>query len=168
MVKTHPRVKAFLDEAGRARVTEAVDRAEHTAGVEFRVAILQSAEPDLTKLARRVYRRLNIARARRRHGILFLILPVRRKLVLFGDDEANRVLAKAGWQEAQEVATIAFKEGRNAEGIADVLDLLSEKLTRHFPPLKGKAAEADELPDEPVQLEASPKRRKAKASPKDE
>lgn len=156
MVKSHPQVAAFLDEAGRAQVTKAVDRAEHTAAVEFRVAILQSAEPHLMKLARRVYQRLKIAHAQKRHGILFLILPVRRKLVLFGNEEVNRALAEEGWQKANAVATAAFKQGRNAEGIVAALDILAQKLARHFPPLTGEAAKADELPDEPVRLESLP------------
>ena len=154
MVKTHPKVHAFLDEVGRAQVTKAVRQAEEVAAVEFRVAILQSAEPDLMKLAQRVYRRLNVARAQKRHGVLFLILPVRQKLVLFGDKEVNAVLAEEGWQNANEAAVTKFKDRRNAEGIVAALDILAQKLARHFPPLTGEAATSDELPDTPVRLQS--------------
>lgn len=149
MVKHHPKVKTFLSDEDKRAVTDAINSAEARVGVEFRVAVAHSRQRDLFKLARNVYGKLQIGKAKNRPGVLLLILPARRVFILFGSEETSKALTNVGWERARDGIVSSFREGRHAYGIRVALSSLAEDLSMHFPP---RPDLPEELPDQPVEM----------------
>jgi uncharacterized membrane protein len=58
-------------------------------------------------------------------------------------------VSPAQWQEIVQGMSAAFRAGRYEEGLKQAVDAVTALLVRHFPAAAG-AANANELPDEPV------------------
>jgi uncharacterized membrane protein len=125
-------------------VEEAIRRAERRCGVELRVSIagLFWGSPD--ELARRAFARLGMAATRRRNGLLVLVAPWHRKVVVHADEGIMARVDASLWSNAVATLTGAFRDGQFTEGLVAALDGLGAALAPHFPPLPGAA---NELPD---------------------
>jgi uncharacterized membrane protein len=126
------------------QVEEAIRRAERHCGVELRVSIagLFWGSPD--QLARRAFERLGMTATRRRNGLLVLVAPWHRKVVVYADEGIMARVDASLWSNAVATLTGAFRGGQFTEGLVAALEGLATALAPHFPPVPGAA---NELPD---------------------
>jgi uncharacterized membrane protein len=127
-----------------AQVEEAIRQAERRCAVELRVSIagLFWGNPD--RLARQAFQRLGMAATSRRNGLLVLIAPWHRKVVIHADEGITARVDASLWSSAIAGLTAAFHDGRFTEGLVAALDGLATALAPHFPPVAGTA---NELPN---------------------
>lgn len=67
------------------RVRQAIEEAETQTSGEIRVSLSRHFRGNLRRTAERAFARLGMHRTRERNGILFFIVPSRRRFVIFGD-----------------------------------------------------------------------------------
>ncbi|MBI3182096.1 MAG: TPM domain-containing protein [Myxococcales bacterium] len=126
-----------------ARVEEAICRAEGRSTGELRVSVAPFFWGRVRHSAERAFARLGMERTRERNGVLFFLVPSRRKLVVLGDIGVHAKVGQAFWDEVVEAVSARFKEGDFTGGLLEGIDRVGRKLAKHFPP---KAKDIDELP----------------------
>ncbi|HEX4944955.1 MAG TPA: TPM domain-containing protein [Usitatibacteraceae bacterium] len=82
-------------------------------------------------------------------GVLVYVLLADRKVEIVADRGISARVAQAEWQAICASMQEAFRAGRFAEGAVEGVTAISALLERHFP---AEAANANELPDQPVML----------------
>src|SRR5689334_17924365 len=80
-----------------AEVEEAIRQAERRCAVEVRVSITGLFWGPPEALARRAFQRLGMAGTRRRNGLLVLIAPWHRRVVIHADEGITARVAPALW-----------------------------------------------------------------------
>jgi uncharacterized membrane protein YgcG len=138
---TRRRLLASLD---TARVERGIRAAESACAIELRVSIAGLFWGDPEKLARRVFARLGMAATSRRNGVLVLIAPWRRKVVIFADAGITAKVSPALWSGTVAGITSAFAAGQFTEGLVQALADLAHALAPHFPPEQRR----NELPEQ--------------------
>jgi uncharacterized membrane protein len=138
---TRRRLLAQLD---RARVETAIAEAERSSTGEIRVSIAGLFWGPSRWLARRAFSRLGMHRTRDRNGVLLLVLPWRRQLVVLGDEGIDRRVPAGFWRQVVADAAIQLRAGRFTEGLCGAVAAVGGALAREFPVGTGEA-NADEL-----------------------
>ena len=116
---TRRRLLAQLD---RARVEAAIAEAEQRSTGEIRVSIAGLFWGPSRWLAERAFGRLGMAETRDRNGVLLLVLPWRRQLVILGDQGIDGRVPAGFWQQVVADAAIQLRAGRFTEGLCGAVD----------------------------------------------
>ncbi len=138
---TRRRLLALLD---KKRVEAAIADVEAACAIELRISIAGLFWGESESMARRAFDRLQMGAARGRNGILVLLAPWRRKVVVFADEGITAKVEAALWSGAVSTITAAFHEGNFTDGLVVALADLARALAPHFPPV----ARSNELPDQ--------------------
>ncbi len=136
--------RRFLARLDAPRVEEAIRRAEQVCAIEVRVSIAGLFWGDPQGVAEKAFRRLGMARTAGRNGILLLIVPWRRRVVVVADDGITSKIERPFWRGVVETVTEAFRSARYTEGLVEAIDGLGRSLAPFFPPRPG---DVNELPD---------------------
>jgi uncharacterized membrane protein len=126
------------------RVEEAIRRAERASAIELRISIAGLYWGNAQRLAEKAFQRLGMAATAQRTGILLLLLPWRRRVVVVADAGITAKVGPGLWSGLVEQLTAAFKAGRYTEGLVAAVDALAQQLAPLFPPRPG---DVNELPD---------------------
>jgi len=135
------------------KVEDALRAAEAKCSGELRVSVAPFFWGDIRRAAEKAFVRLDMTATRERNGVLFFVVPARRRLVLLGDAGAHERVGQAFWNTVAAAVTGRFRAGDFTGGLVLGIDLVGAELARHFPS-KG-AADVNELPDQ-VDFGASP------------
>jgi uncharacterized membrane protein len=138
---TRRRLLAQLD---AARVEQAIRDAERACAIELRVSIAGLFWGDPQRVAEKAFQRLGMRATAGRNGVLLLVAPWRRKVVVIAD---QGIISKADptlWSAVVDKVTAAFQQGHYTEGVLGAVDTLARHLAPLFPPLPG---DVNELPD---------------------
>ena len=84
-------------------------------------------------LARRAFSRLGMHRTRDRNGVLLLVLPWRRQLVVLGDEGIDRRVPAGFWRQVVADAAVQLRAGRFTEGLCGAVDAVGRALAEQFP-----------------------------------
>jgi uncharacterized membrane protein len=125
-------------------VERAIARAETRTSGEIRVSIAGFFVGSSRGLAERAFQRLGLQATRDRNGVLLLIAPARRQVVVLGDEAIHAQVGDAFWAEIASRVSTHFREDRFTQGVVEAIDAIGEALARHFP----AGAEADGNPNE--------------------
>jgi uncharacterized membrane protein len=136
--------RRLLAQLNRARVEAAVAEAETSSTGEIRVSIAGWFWGPSRWLAERAFRRLRMAETRDRNGVLLLVLPWRRQLVILGDQGIDGRVAAGFWQGVIADAAIQMRAGRFTEGLCGAVAAVGRVLAQEFPVREGEA-NGDEL-----------------------
>jgi putative membrane protein len=82
---------------------------------------------------------------RGRTGLLLMIAPWRRRVVILADRGITEKVGAGLWSGVVEALTRAFREHRYTEGLIAAIDDLGAALAPHLPPAPG---DVNELPDQ--------------------
>jgi uncharacterized membrane protein len=85
---------------------------------------------------------------RDRNGVLLLIEPARREVVVLGDAGIHAHVGDAFWTEIAAQVTAHFREGRFTQGVVEAIDAIGDALARHFPISVGAGASGGDNPNE--------------------
>ncbi len=139
----------------RARLMSAIDRgaigraiaaAERRTSGEVRVSVAPLFWGDVRRAAERAFARLGMTQTARRNGVLFFIVPARRRFVVLGDEGIHAKVGQEFWDDVAAAVSERFRRGDFTEGIVDGIGRVGEQLARHFP--FDAATDVNELPDD--------------------
>jgi len=128
------------------RVRKAIQEAEGLSSGEIVVSVAPYFWGDVPKAARRAFERLGVGRTRRRNGVLFFIVPSRRRLVVLGDEGIHARVEPGFWDGVVATVTSGFRKGDFSLGLLAGIEAVAAVLRAHFPREPG---DVNELPDEP-------------------
>ena len=129
------------------RIQSAIERAEAETSGEIVVSLAPFFWGRIQRTAERAFERLGISRTRERNGILFFVVPSRRKFVVLGDTAIHQRIGAELWPRLAAILSEHFQRGAFTEGLEAAIAEAGQQLSRHFP--RG-ADDLNELPDHPV------------------
>jgi uncharacterized membrane protein len=138
--------RKLLKEIDPERIKSAIQAAEKRTSGEIRVSVSQFFWGRVRPVAERTFRRLGMTATKDRNGILFFIVPSRRRFVILGDEGIHAKVGQEFWDALTADLSGEFKQGRFQDGLLKAIADVGEKLATHFPydPLTDK----NELPDD--------------------
>ena len=143
MVMTRKKLIQLID---RERIKEAIERAEHRTSGEIRVSVAPFFWGNVRKAAEKAFQRLGMTRTKDRNGVLFFVVPARRKFVVLGDSGIHERVGQEFWHRVVDVVADKFRAGDFTAGLIRGIEEVGEQLSTHFP--YDAAADVDELSDD--------------------
>ena len=139
--------RTFLRRLDTHAVEQAIARAETRTSGEIRVSVAGFFVGSSRRLAEDAFRRLGLQATRNRNGVLLLIAPARRQVVVLGDEAIHAHVGDAFWTRIAAGVSTRFRDGRFTEGVVEAVDAIGEALARHFPAGAEAGGNPNELPD---------------------
>jgi uncharacterized membrane protein len=143
MVMTRKRLIRVID---REKIKAAIQKAEHRTSGEIRVSVAPFFWGNVHKAAEKAFERLGMTRTKDRNGILFFVVPARRKFVVLGDSGIHERVGQQFWHRVVDVVTERFRVGDFTGGLIRGIEEVGEQLASHFP--YDDDTDVDELPDD--------------------
>ncbi len=128
------------------RVKSAIREAERRTSGEIRVSVSRFFWGRLEPVAWRTFDRLGMRATKDRNGILFFIVPSRRRFVVLGDEGIHARVGQDFWKGVAAALSADFKKGAFTEGLLRGIAEAGERLAEHSP--YEAAADKNELPDD--------------------
>jgi uncharacterized membrane protein len=128
------------------RVRAAIVEAEKRTSGEIRVSVAPLFWGRVRPVAERTFWRLGMANTRQRNGILFFIVPARKRFVILGDEGIHAKVGQEFWDGIAARMAEHFRKGEFTEGLVAGLGAAADGLASHFP--YDPAADVNELPDD--------------------
>jgi uncharacterized membrane protein len=128
------------------RVKKAIQEAERRTSGEVRVSLSTFFWGDVRAAAERVFERLGMTRTRERNGILFFVVPSRRRFVVLGDEGIHAKVGPEFWETVAAAVGERFRKGAFTDGLVHGIETVGRELAAHFP--YDPAADRNELPDD--------------------
>jgi uncharacterized membrane protein len=138
--------RTFLRRLETHAVEDAIARAEARTSGEIRVSIAGFFVGSSRRLAERAFQRLGLRATKNRNGVLLLIAPARREVVVLGDEAIHAHVGDVFWTEIAALVSTRFREERFTDGVVEAVDAIGEALARHFP-AGVEGGNPNELPD---------------------
>jgi uncharacterized membrane protein len=142
MVMTRASLMRALD---TDRIEQAIAAAEGLTSAEIRVSVAPFFWGSVYGNAERAFTRLGMAQTRERNGVLFFIVPARRRFAVLGDEGIHARLGPAFWNELRDTLASSFRTGAFTEGLVQAIGKAGERLAPPFPAHAGQ--NPDELPN---------------------
>jgi uncharacterized membrane protein len=73
-----------------------------------------------------------------RNGVLFFIVPSRRRFVVLGDEGIQAKVGQEFWESVARCLSERFRKGEFTEGLLEAIATAGESLARHFPYEEGR------------------------------
>jgi len=137
--------RAILKALDVPAVEEAIRRAERGTTGELRVSIAGYFRGDPQRLAARAFRRLRMDATRDRNGVLILIAPARRRVVVLGDEGIHARAGDPFWQGLADRLSESLRGGDPTAALLRAIETVGGELARQFP--AGGGPDRNELPD---------------------
>jgi len=138
--------KALLRAIDSRRIEEAIRQAERRTSGEIRVSVSRFFWGDVRRVAERAFARLGMMATRHRNGILFFIVPARRRFVVLGDEGIHARVGQEFWERVTAAVSEHLRDGDFTLGLVHGIETVGEQLALHFP--FDPTTDANELPDE--------------------
>lgn len=137
--------RAFLRRLDRAAVEAAIQRAERRTSGEIRVAVSGLFWGNPQRVGERAFRRLGMHATRHRNGVLILVAPTRRKLIVLGDTGIHARVGDPFWSGLHAAVAGQLRAGDFTGGLVSAVEAVGRELALHFPP--DPSGDVDELPN---------------------
>jgi len=142
MVMTHRKLMESVD---TGRIEDAIRAAELRTSGEVRVSVSRLFWGDVEKAARKAFERMGMTQTRQRNGVLFFVVPSRRKFAVLGDAGIHEKVGQEFWYRIVNAVSDRFRTGDFTGGLVEGIELVGEQLAAHFP--YDAATDKNELPD---------------------
>jgi len=136
----------WLARIDQERIRQAIAEAERRTSGEIRVSISRFFWGPVRPVAERAFRRLKMNETRDRNGVLFFVVPARRRFVVLGDEGIHTHVGADFWTETAAALSARFKKSEFTEGLVEGIRAAGECLAAHFP--YDEASDVNELSDE--------------------
>jgi len=143
MVMTKKKLVKIID---CERIKKAIQAAELRTSGEICVSVAPFFWGSIDKAADKAFVRMGIARTKHRNGVLFFVVPSRRKFVVLGDSGIHECVGQEFWRRVVDVVAERFHQGDFTGGLVRGIEEVGERLASHFP--YDAATDKDELPDD--------------------
>ena len=138
--------KALLRTIDSPRIEEAIRQAERRTSGEIRVSVSRFFWGDVRRVADRAFARLGMTATRQRNGVLFFVVPTRRRFVVLGDQGIHAKVGPEFWERVAAAVSEHFRNGDFTLGLVRGIETVGEQLALHFP--FDPATDANELSEE--------------------
>lgn len=128
------------------RVKAAIAAAERSASGEVRVSVAPFFWGSVRRVAEKAFVRLGMASTKDRNGILFFIVPSRKKFAVLGDDGIHARVGQDFWESLAGLMSGHFRKGEFTEGLVAAIEEAGRQLAAHFP--CDPSTDVNELPDD--------------------
>jgi uncharacterized membrane protein len=115
------------------RVKAAIVEAERETSGEIRVSVARFFWGGVRDAAERAFARLGMARTKDRNGVLFFIVPARKKFVVLGDAAIHTKVGQEFWDCVAGLMSGHFKKGEFTEGLVAAIKEAGRELAAAFP-----------------------------------
>ena len=116
------------------RIEAAIAASEQRTSGEIRVSVARLFWGDVRKTAEKGFQRLGMTETRDRNGVLFFIVPSRRRFAVIGDQGIHAKVGDDFWIELSDILSAAFRESRFTDGLVQAIEAVGARLAIHFPP----------------------------------
>lgn len=140
MVMTHRKMLRLID---RDRIKAAIQQAERRTSGEICVSVSRLFWGNVEKAADRAFGRLGMTQTKDRNGVLFFVVPSRRRFVVLGDEGIHAKVGQDFWQRVANRLSEHFRDGDFTTGLLKGIEEVGEQLAAHFP--YDSTADVDEL-----------------------
>ena len=127
-------------------IKKAIQAAETRTSGEIRVSVSPFFWGNVGKVARRAFARMHMTSTRERNGILFFVVPSRRRFAVIGDQGIHDKVGQEFWDRLAATLSARFRGGKFTEGLVEAITECGEQLASHFP--YDRKTDVNELPDE--------------------
>ena len=127
-------------------VRGAIEAAERRTGGEIRVSLSLFFWGGVRKAAERAFVRLGMTATKDRNGVLFFIVPSRRRFVVLGDAGIHAKVGQEFWEKVAVSMADDFRKGDFTRGLVRGIEEAGAQLAAHFP--YDPANDRNELPDD--------------------
>ncbi|HOW84434.1 MAG TPA: TPM domain-containing protein [Candidatus Aminicenantes bacterium] len=128
------------------RVKAAIAAAELRTSGEIRVSVARFFWGSVRRAAERAFARLGMAATKDRNGIMFFIVPARKKFVVLGDEGIHARVGQEFWDSLARLMSERFRKGEFTEGLVEAIGEAGRQLAAHFP--YDAAVDVNELADD--------------------
>jgi uncharacterized membrane protein len=128
------------------RVKAAIAAAERAASGEIRVSVSRFFWGSVRRAAENAFVRLGMTRTKDRNGVLFFIVPVRKKFTVLGDEGIHAKVGQEFWDCLAGLMSGHFRKGEFTEGLVTAIEEAGRQLAAHFP--RDRAIDINELADD--------------------
>jgi uncharacterized membrane protein len=127
------------------QIEEAIRQAERRTSGEIRVSVSRFFWGDVRRVAERSFTRLGMTATRHRNGILFFIVPSRRRFVVLGDEGIHAKVGQDFWERVAAAVSQHLRDGDFTLALVHGIETVGEQLALHFP--FDPTTDANELSD---------------------
>ena len=138
--------KKLMQIIDRERIKSAIQAAEHRTSGEICVSVAPFFWGNIHRAADKAFVRMGVARTKDRNGVLFFVVPSRRKFVVLGDSGIHAKVGQEFWHRVVDVVSERFRSGDFTGGLVRGIEEVGEQLASHFP--YDAATDQNELPDD--------------------
>lgn len=138
--------KALLRAIDSRRIEDAIREAERRTSGEIRVSVSRFFWGSVRPVADRAFVRLGMTATRQRNGVLFFIVPARRRFVVLGDAGIHARVGPEFWERVAAAVSERLRAGDFTGGLVRGIEAVGEQLALHFP--FDPATDVNELPDQ--------------------
>jgi uncharacterized membrane protein len=128
------------------KVKHAIESAEHRTSGEICVSVARLFWGSIEKAADKAFVRLGMTRTKDRNGVLFFVVPARRKFVVLGDRGIHERVGQAFWDSVAAAVSEKFRDGDFTGGLVKGIETVGEQLATHFP--YDRTTDTNELSDD--------------------
>jgi uncharacterized membrane protein len=143
MVITRRQVMRAID--GK-QIHEAIEKAEKQTSGEICVSVAPFFWGSVERAADKAFVRLGMSRTRHHNGVLFFVVPARRRFVVLGDAGIHEKVGQEFWNGVAAAVSERFRKGDFTGGLVHGIESVGEQLVTHFP--YNAATDINELSDE--------------------
>ena len=137
--------RRLIKEIDPGRIQAAIQAAEKKTSGEIRVSVSPIFWGSVRPVAEKAFQRLGMTNTRQRNGILFFIVPSRRRFVILGDEGIHAGVGQDFWDHLTAAMSAEFRKGRFQDGLIKGIEEVGEHLAAHFP--YDPATDKNELSD---------------------
>jgi len=130
MVMTRKKLLQIVD---RDRIQRAIEAAEHRTSGEICVSVAPLFWGNVEKAAQKAFARLGMTRTHARNGVLFFVVPARRKFVVLGDSGIHERVGQEFWNSVASAVSEKFRDGDFTGGLVHGIERVGEQLAAYFP-----------------------------------
>ena len=127
-------------------VREAVRQAEIRTSGEIRVSVSTWFWGDVRRAADKAFVRLGMTATRDRNGVLFFVVPSRRRFVVLGDEGIHAKVGPEFWEKVAAAVGERFRSGDFTGGLVQGIETVGRELAAFFP--YDRASDVNELSDD--------------------
>lgn len=143
MVMTRRKLLQIIDQE---KLKTAIASAEHRTSGEICVSVAPLFWGNVEKAADKAFVRMGMTRTRERNGVLFFVVPGRRKFVVLGDRGIHERVGQQFWDSVAAAVSEKFRDGDFTGGLVRGIEKVGEQLATHFP--FDPTTDKNELPDD--------------------
>ena len=130
MVMTRRQLLRSLD---AVQIEKAIEKAEQLTSGEIRVTVAPLFWGSVDKAAEKAFGMLGMTKTEQRNGVLFFVVPSRRKFVVLGDKGIHEKVGQEFWNEVVAGMRTLFQKGDFTSGLVKGILQVGEQLAAHFP-----------------------------------